>query len=134
LKSLKGKKLALAFVLIASSLFQSSASATTTNSLVVSYKQTPQSQIQKWTLKCNPTGGTLPQAKNACKQLLKIAQPFAAPDPDQMCSQIFESEEVATVKGSWKGKKISAKYSKTNSCEIARWAALKFLLQGSSPS
>jgi hypothetical protein len=104
--------------------------ASAKNSLKVTYQQTPESTIQKWTLTCQPTAGTIKNAKAACRKLLKISQPFAKPDPMQMCSEIYESAEVATVKGTWNGKKISARFSKTNSCEITRWNSLKFLIQG----
>ena len=72
----------------------------------------------------------MPKAKTVCKKLLKIANPFAPADPDQMCTEIYGGDDIATVKGTWKGKKISAKYSKINGCEIARWDSLKFLLAG----
>ena len=130
----KVKKLALIIFFITFSLTQSGASAANPYSLVVIYKQSPQSEIQKLSLKCNPVSGTMPKAKIACSRLLKIANPFATANPDQMCTQIYGGDEVATVKGSWKGKKVSATYSKRDGCEIARWAALKFLLEGSFPS
>ncbi|CAB4824170.1 unannotated protein [freshwater metagenome] len=104
--------------------------ASAKNSLKVTYQETPESKIQKWTLKCQPTSGTMKNSKPACRNLLKISNPFAKADPNQMCSEIYESAEVATVKGTWNGKKVSARFAKTNSCEITRWNALKFLIQG----
>jgi hypothetical protein len=126
----KVKKLALIIFFITFSLTQSGASAANPYSLVVIYKQSPQSEIQKWSLKCNPAGGTLQKAKTACNRLLKIANPFAHADPDQMCTELYGGDEVATVTGRWKGKKVSATFSKKDGCEIARWEALKFLLEG----
>ena len=134
MRSFGDKKLALFIILITFGLPLSGSSAASPYSLTVSYKQSPQSEIQKWSLKCNPVSGTLPKAKTACNRLLKIATPFATANPDQMCTQLYGGDEVATVKGSWKGKKVRATYSKTDGCEIARWAALKFLLEGSLPS
>ncbi|CAB4911467.1 unannotated protein [freshwater metagenome] len=104
--------------------------ATTKNSLTITYQQTPESKVQKWTLKCQPTAGSMKNSKSACRNLLKISNPFAKADPNQMCSEIFESAEVATVKGTWNGKKVSARFAKTNGCEITRWNTLKFLIQG----
>jgi hypothetical protein len=134
LRRFREKKLALFIIVITLGLPLSGSSAASPYSLVISYKQSPQSEIQKLSLKCNPVSGTMPKAKTACSRLLKIANPFATANPDQMCTQIYGGDEVATVKGSWKGKKVSATYSKRDGCEIARWAALKFLLEGSFPS
>jgi hypothetical protein len=130
LKHLAGEKIALAIVLFASALPLNGAKAASSDSLVVSYRQSPQSELQKWTLKCNPAGGTMPNAKTVCKKLLKVSKPFTPTDVGRACAQIYESEEVTTVRGSWKGKKVTAKFSKNNGCEINRWKALEFLLQG----
>lgn len=127
---MNGKRFALVLVLFAALMPQNGAAAANSYSVVVTYKQTPQSDLQKWTIKCNPAAGTMPKAKTVCKKLLKIANPFAPADPDQMCTEIYGGDDIATVKGTWKGKKISVKYSKINGCEIARWDLLKFLLTG----
>jgi hypothetical protein len=105
-------------------------SAAVKNSLTITYQQTPESKVQKWSLKCQPTAGTMKNAKGACKLLLAISNPFKKADPAEMCAEIFESAEVATVKGTWNGKKVSARFAKNNSCEISRWKTLNFLVQG----
>lgn len=125
-----GEKFALAIVLFASALPLNGAKAASSDSLVVSYWQSPQSELQKWTLKCNPAGGTMPNAKTVCKKLLKVSKPFTPTDVGKVCAQIYESKEAASVRGTWKGKKVTAKFSKNNGCEINRWKALEFLLQG----
>ena len=108
----------------------STSSAAVKNSLTITYQETPESQVQKWSLKCQPTAGTMKNAKGACKLLLAISNPFKKADPAEMCAEIFESAEVATVKGTWNGKKVSARFAKNNSCEISRWKTLNFLVQG----
>ena len=105
-------------------------SAAVKNSLTITYQATPESKVQKWSLKCQPTAGTMKNAKGACKLLLAISNPFKKADPAEMCAEIFESAEVATVKGTWNGKKVSASFAKNNSCEISRWKTLNFLVQG----
>ena len=105
-------------------------SAAVKNSLTITYQATPESKVQKWSLKCQPTAGTMKNAKGACKLLLAISNPFKKADPAEMCAEIFESAEVATVKGTWNGKKVSARFAKNNSCEISRWKTLNFLVQG----
>ncbi len=111
-------------------VFAQQTSAATKNSLTITYQQTPESKAQKWTLKCQPTAGSIKSAKTVCRNLLKISNPFAKADPNQMCSEIFESAEVATVKGTWNGKKVSVRFAKNNGCEITRWNTLKFLIEG----
>ena len=105
-------------------------SAAVKNSLTITYQETPESKAQKWSLNCQPTAGTMKNAKSACKLLTAMPNPFTKPDPAEMCAEIFESAEVATVKGTWKGKKVSARFAKNNSCEISRWKTLNFLVQG----
>ena len=122
----------ISVVLIATNMFVIAppSSAATKNSLTIIYQESPESKAQKWTLKCQPTAGSMKTAKIACRKLLKISNPFAKADPNQMCSEIYESAEVATVKGTWNGKKVSASFAKNNGCEITRWNTLKFLIQG----
>ena len=100
------------------------------NSLVVNYREFPDSPIQKWTLKCSPSGGSMKKAYSICRKMNLLKDPFILPPKDQMCAQIFESSEVATVKGFWNGKTISNTYSKSDGCEQARWKRISFLIQG----
>ena len=123
--------LALAFsqLLISINPVQAAA-ATGKYSLVVSYQQSLETPPQKWTIKCNPPGGSGKNANVICKKLLSIKDPFQMNQKDEMCAQIFESAEVAKVKGTWNGKPISNSYSKINGCEQARWKKISFLIQG----
>ena len=107
-----------------------SANAASKSSLVVTYKETPSSAAQKWTLKCNPAGGTMKGSKSVCGKLALLSSPFAKPSNSEMCAQIFESAEVATVSGTWNGKKVFARFSKSDGCEQKRWKDLAFLVQG----
>ncbi len=110
------------------SLATSSAAGKT--SLSVTYRESPSSGTQKWTLKCNPAGGTMKNAKMACVKLAQVTSPFAKPSNSEMCAQIYESAEVATVSGTWNGKKVYARFSKSDGCEQKRWKYLSYLLQG----
>ncbi|MCO6007404.1 SSI family serine proteinase inhibitor [Actinoallomurus purpureus] len=94
------------------------------------------SQPKTWTLTCDPVGGDLPKAKEACAALAAAAaagkDPFAPTPKDQMCTQIYGGPETATVTGTWNGKKIDTTFSRRNGCEIKRWATAGLLL-GSHP-
>ena len=105
-------------------------SASSKSSLVVTYKETPASPAQKWTLKCNPAGGTMKNSKTVCGKLTLIPSAFTKPSRTEMCAQIFESAEVATVSGTWNGKKVFARFSKSDGCEQKRWKDIAFLIQG----
>ncbi len=88
------------------------------------------------TLTCDPAGGSVPRAEAACAALAKVAiakpDPFAPTPKGQMCTQIFGGPQVATVKGTWKGRDVDATFSRKNGCEVKRWNDLTVLM-GATP-
>ena len=46
---------------------------------------------------------------------------FAPVNKRQVCTDIFGGPETATVEGTLRGEVVSAKFSRQNGCEIARW-------------
>jgi hypothetical protein len=44
------------------------------------------------------------------------------------CTMIFGGPQVATVKGTWRGKPVDARFARDNGCEIARWNKAKPLI------
>lgn len=84
---------------------------------------------EQWTLRCGSTGGTHPNRLAACKALMspKGRALLAPVPPGTMCTMIYGGPERATVAGLWNGKRVSAKYSRTNGCEIDRWERAKAL-------
>lgn len=85
---------------------------------------------RKWTLTCNPAGGTLPRAATACSKLAGMRAPFAPIPADAMCTQQFGGPEVAVVSGTYRGRRVWAKLQNRNGCEIARFKSLAFLFPG----
>ena len=79
-----------------------------------------------WTLTC-PDRGTLPQPRRACERLTALDKPFAPTPKSAACTLIYGGPEVATVRGRFQGRKVSAHFSRTNGCEIARWNRVRFL-------
>jgi hypothetical protein len=69
-------------------------------------------------------------AKTTCAKLAQTTSPFAKPSNSEMCAQIYESAEIATVSGTWNGQKVYARFSKADGCEQKRWKDLAFLIQG----
>lgn len=96
--------------------------------LTVSVTAKPGAKPHEWTLKCNPPGGSHPDAKKACAALAKSKNPFKATPKNRMCTQIFGGPQKAKIDGTWNGAKVDATFSRKNGCEIDRWNAIKTVL------
>ena len=81
------------------------------------------------TLTCNPVGGTLPRAAQACRQLAALAAPFAPVPAGVVCSQIFAGPQVALVTGTYRRQRIWARFRRTDSCQTERWNRVAFLFR-----
>ena len=103
---------------------QPSARAPATD-LTVSVTAKPGAKPHEWRLKCNPPGGSHPDAKKACAALAKAKNPFKATPKNRMCTQIFGGPQKAQIDGTWNGAKVDATFSRKNGCEIDRWNAIK---------
>ncbi|MDP9417683.1 MAG: subtilase-type protease inhibitor [Actinomycetota bacterium] len=77
-----------------------------------------------WTLTCDPDGGTHPEPGRACAALAAVDDPFAPVPSDMLCTQVYGGPQIATVRGTWRGRAVDARYQRTNGCEIARWDRL----------
>jgi hypothetical protein len=100
--------------------------------LTITVRMSPTSGPITRTLTCDPAGGNAPDAAQACASLDKVAaakggDPFAPTPKDQMCTQIFGGPQTATIKGTWKGKKVDATFGRKNGCETKRWNDLAAL-------
>jgi hypothetical protein len=74
-----------------------------------------------WRLTCDPPGGDHPDAEAACRLLSRLKDPFAPVPSDAVCTEIYGGPQTATVTGTFRGEPVSAEFSRTNGCEIARW-------------
>ena len=92
-------------------------------SLTVVVTPTPGATPKRWTLRCDPTGGTHPDARAACRQLLDAKNPFAPIPRGIMCPMIVAGPQKATISGTFFGQHVASDFSKTG-CEGARWAEL----------
>jgi Subtilisin inhibitor-like len=82
-----------------------------------------------WTLRC-PSGGTLPDATQACEQLAKMDDPFAPVPKDVSCTQVYGGPQEADVSGLYRGRPVRAHFDRGNGCEIERWDKVDFLFPG----
>ena len=83
---------------------------------------------ERWTLRCGPTGGTLPARVAACRKLNSLSAPFRPIRKDVACTQIYGGPAVARVTGRFRGNRIWAEFRRRDGCEIGRWERLRPLL------
>ena len=101
-----------------------------TGSLTIKVTPAPGSPARRWTLQCGPPGGSLPGAASACTAIARSSNPFAPVPRGTMCSMIFSGPQTASVVGTWDGKQVNSSYSRSNSCQTARWNTLAALFPG----
>jgi hypothetical protein len=78
-----------------------------------------------WTLRCNPAGGTLARPAAACAKLAAGGWKLVAPVPlSAICTQIYGGPQVARVVGMLDGRRVFARFTRANGCQIARWNKL----------
>ena len=76
-----------------------------------------------WTLRCGPAGGSLARPARACKKLAAGgAKLFASFPPDTACTEIYGGPQRARIVGTVAGKRVWTTLTRTNGCEISRWA------------
>ena len=80
-----------------------------------------------WTLRCNPTGGTLPRAARACALLAALERPFTPIPRGAICTQIYGGPQEAFVRGTYRGRRVWARFNRAGGCEIDRWNRHAFL-------
>ncbi len=80
------------------------------------------------TLRCNPTGGTLPARAAACRKLNSFADALRPIPKDVVCTDIYGGPQVARIVGRYKGRRIWVQVQRQNGCEVARWDRLRPLL------
>ena len=74
-----------------------------------------------WTLHC-------PSADPACRKLAALAgNPFAPTPPGVACTQIYGGPDEALVTGTFRGRKVWARFHQRDGCAIARWNRIAFL-------
>jgi hypothetical protein len=105
-------------------LFATAATALT----IVVWPQGTDGPSDRWTLRCGPTGGTLPARVASCRKLSSLANPFRPIPKDAVCTDIYGGPQVARVTGRYKGRRIWVQVQRRNGCEIARWDRLRPLL------
>jgi hypothetical protein len=96
--------------------------------LQITVSDGPGAEPTRWTLICDPPGGTHPDPGGACRAIGDADDPFAPVPADMMCTQVYGGPETAEITGTWRGERVAATYRRTDGCEIARWGALAAVL------
>lgn len=87
-----------------------------------------------FSLTCDPPGGDHPDAADACAELAALEDPFAPVPPNLACTEIYGGPQRAKVTGTYRGEPVTAKFNRTDGCEIARWDAhAELLVVGGGP-
>lgn len=92
--------------------------------LTITVWDAPDAQPRRFTLYCDPPGGDHPDPRRACAALTRAEAPFAPVPPEVRCLAMWSGPQRARIEGSWRGVPVAASYSRTDSCETARWNAL----------
>ena len=87
----------------------------------------PDAGRRTWTLRCAPTGGTLPHRAAACRRLAGMTRPFRPVPKDVACTQIYGGPQTALVTGRLGGRRVHVRFDRRDGCEITRWNRVRFL-------
>lgn len=83
----------------------------------------------RWTLRCEPAGGTHPRRVAACRELGRLGwRAFRPPPPDAACAELYGGPQVALVTGRVDGHRVWARLSRVDGCQIERWGRVPSLL------
>lgn len=98
--------------------------------LTVTLDETGSGATTTWHLTCGPDGGDHPDPAGACATLAAAGgvTALAPPRKDVVCTEIYGGPQTAHVEGTVAGTRVSADFSRTNGCGIARWDPLAPLL------
>ncbi len=83
----------------------------------------------RWTLRCDPVGGTHPRRVGSCRELARLgSRAFRPVPPDMACTELYGGPQQAIVSGRVEGRRVWAKLTRVDGCQIARWDRVPSLL------
>jgi hypothetical protein len=89
------------------------------------------SERVRWTLRCDPVGGTHPRRVTACRELARVGrEAFRPVAPDAACTQIYGGPQVAIVTGRVDGRAVWTRLTRADGCQLTRWNRVPSLLPG----
>jgi hypothetical protein len=79
--------------------------------------------VHRWTLRCDPAGGTKPDAAAACSQLIAHKTILQPTDVRVFCPMIMANAASYLVYGTWFGRPVHESIA-DGGCDLARWSQL----------
>lgn len=86
-------------------------------------------RVTTWTLRCDPVGGDHPRRAAVCRTLARVGWRAFLPVPrDTACAELYGGPQVALVTGLVDGRRVWARLSRVDGCQIERWGRVAGLL------
>lgn len=107
------------------------AGATSSTTLRITYDEdsTRSGPRITWTVRCDPLGGDHPRRAAVCRSLARLGWSAFRPVPrDMACAEIYGGPQVAVVTGHVDGRRVWARLSRIDGCQIERWGRITALL------
>jgi Subtilisin inhibitor-like len=83
------------------------------------------SEPDVWTLRCAPPRGTHPKPAVSCRRLAAGGWKLVVPVREgAICTEIYGGPQEARVVGTLDGRRIWARFTRQNGCQISRWDRL----------
>jgi len=114
----------------AGACFGAARPATALSIVVYPDGMTQPASAKRYTLRCGPAAGTVPQPAVACRTLAALAHPFAPTPRGTFCTDIAMGPQQATVKGRVRGTPVNATLRVQGGCEINRWRRVRTVVPG----
>jgi Subtilisin inhibitor-like len=93
-------------------------------SLQVTYSGSATTPAGHYTLRCEPAGGTVPDASAACAKLLKATSLFAGNPAHVMCPMVLANAGHAEITGTYLGRPVHETVV-DGGCTLGKWATLR---------
>jgi hypothetical protein len=103
------------------------AAAAETDLRITLWQRGPSGSARVRTLRCGPVGGTLPSASRACAALSRLDGPFRPVPRDAVCTQQYGGPAEGLVRGTYRGRRVWARFHRRDGCNISRWERVRFL-------
>jgi len=87
---------------------------------------------ERWTLRCDPAGGTMPRPAAVCRQLGAMTKPFVRRSKNLVCTDQYGGPQQAVIAGTHRGSRVWIAIGMRNGCDISRAKRLAFLVPGFS--
>src|SRR5919197_6222623 len=64
-----------------------------------------------------------------CVKLARVSNPFAPVPRGIACSQIYGGPQGALVRGTYGGRRVWARFKRSDGCQVERWNRISFLFR-----